>query len=78
MKAKSLTQPKKKKCSKCGGDLVTSHFVEPLKSLTTGKEICVECKVQEACNRIVQAQQNNGTIRSRSMEIPTARQEDNL
>jgi hypothetical protein len=58
MKAKNLTEPKKKKCE-CGRDLVTSHFCSPLLSEVTRKEICVDCKVVETI----------GKIRSRSMEV---------
>lgn len=58
MKAKNLTEAKKKKCE-CGRDLLTSHFCPPVKSEVTNKEICVDCKVVEVL----------GSIRTRRMEI---------
>lgn len=58
MKAKSLTESKKKKCE-CGRDLVTSHFCPPIKSEVTKKEICADCKVVEVI----------GSIRSRRLEV---------
>lgn len=45
MRAKSLTNPKKTKC-KCGNDLVTTRNAPRILS-STGKEICLECKMEE-------------------------------
>lgn len=58
MKAKNLTEPKKKKCE-CGRDLVTSDFCPPIKSEVSNKEICADCKVVEIL----------GSSRPRSMEV---------
>lgn len=58
MRAKNLTEVKKKKCE-CGRDLVTSHFCPPTKSEVSKKEICVDCRVVEVL----------GAIRARSMEV---------
>lgn len=56
MKAKSLTEPGKKKCSNedCNGDLPNTMFSPAVKSDFTGKEICADCKLQEAYIKIRQ------------------------
>ena len=62
MRAKNLTEPGKKKCSNegCNNDLPNTMFAPPVKSDTTGKEICVDCKTMEILI---------GAVGTRSMEI---------
>jgi RNA polymerase subunit RPABC4/transcription elongation factor Spt4 len=59
MRAKRLTEPKKKKCSNCQGDLPNTENAPPIKSDETKLEICPECKVNEIL----------GAFRSRNVEI---------
>lgn len=47
MRARYLTQPKKKKCSNCQGDLPNTTAAPPVLSQETGKEICADCKLGE-------------------------------
>ena len=63
MRAKSLTEPGKKKCSyeDCRNDLPNTMFAPPVKSGITGKEICPDCKVVEILL---------GASGSRNLEIP--------
>lgn len=62
MRAKNLTEPRKKKCSyeDCCADLPNTAFAPPVKSSITGKEICPDCKLMEFLI---------GASRSRSMEV---------
>ena len=59
MRAKKLTEPKKKKCTNCQGDLPNTENAPVIKSDVTNLEICPNCKVEEII----------GTFRSRSMEV---------
>ncbi len=47
MRARYLTQPKKKKCSNCHNDLPNTYAAPPVTSSDTKKEICAECKLDE-------------------------------
>lgn len=61
MKAKSLTKAGKRKCSNegCNSDLPNTTFAPAVKSETTNRQICVDCKVAELI----------GASRPRSMEV---------
>lgn len=61
MRAKDLTEPGKKKCSNkgCNNDLPNTTFAPAVKSESTKRQICVDCKVAELI----------GTRRPRSLEV---------
>lgn len=44
--AKKKTEPRKKKCFSCGGDLPNTSFAPPIRD-ADGKEICPDCKLVE-------------------------------
>lgn len=46
-RARRLTEPTKRKCSQCGGDLPPTDSAPPVKSEYDNSHVCADCKTNQ-------------------------------